>query len=152
MNIRSILITAVLLLSLSGLVQAAETAAKLYRIDLVLSRNGELIGKPAMVVEAGAEAEIRDDGDKKPENAFRILVAASPVEGTLGNKESVKIDLSFFDKSEGKWVQRAAHSVTTVLGEPLSLAFPSKSAESTEKNYDLVVLTSHGKPGVPAAK
>ena len=98
MNIRNILTAVVLALSMSAIAHAAETAAKLYRIDLVLSRNGELIGKPAMVVEAGAEAEIRDDGDKKPENAFRILVSATPVEGTLGDKETVKIDLGFYDK------------------------------------------------------
>lgn len=152
MNMRSILTAGVMLLSLSGLAQAAETSAALYRLDLVISRDGELIGKPAMVVEAGAQAEVSVDGAGKPDDAFRILVTASPVEGTVGNKESVKIDLSFFDKSEDKWVQRAEHSVTTVLGEPLSLAFPSKPGETAEKNYDLVVLTSHGKPGAPAAK
>lgn len=152
MNIRSILTATVLMLSFSGLAQAAEAAAKLYRIDLVLSRNGELIGKPAMVVEAGAEAEIRDDGDKNPANAFRILVTATPVDGTVGDKESIKIDLGFFDKSGDKWIQRAEHSVTTTLGEPLSLAFPSKTPGATGKNYDLVVLTSLGKPGAPAAK
>ena len=152
MNIRTILTAAVLMLSLSGLAPAAETAATLYRLDLVISRDGELIAKPAIVVEAGAEAEVRDEGDKKPENAFRILVAASPVEGTIGDKESVKIDLSFFDKNGDKWVQRAKNSVTTVLGEPLSLSFPAKSGETTGKKYDLVVLTGHGKLGVPAAK
>lgn len=152
MNIRNLLTVAVLALSVCGLAQAAETAAKLYRIDLVLSRNGELIGKPAMVVEAGAEAEIRDEGDKKPENAFRILVAATPIEGTLGDKETIKIDLGFFDKIEGKWVKRTEHSVTNVLGEPLSLAFPSKSPETTGRNYDLIVLTSSGKPEAPAPK
>ena len=152
MNIRSILTASVLILSLSGLAPAAETSATLYRLDLVISRDGELIAKPAIVVEAGAEAEVRDDGDKKPENAFRILVAASPVDGTVGDKESVKIDLSFFDKSADKWVQRAEHSVTTVLGEPLSLAFPAPSSNKSAKKYDLVILSGHGKAAAPAAK
>ncbi|MBL0164504.1 MAG: hypothetical protein IPP82_12915 [Xanthomonadales bacterium] len=152
MNIRSFLTAGVLLLSLSGFAQAAEKSAALYRLDLVISRNGELIGKPAIVVEAGAQAEVSVDDAKKPADAFRILVTASPVDGTVGDKESLKIDLGFFDKADGKWVERAAHSVTTVLGEPLSLAFPSKPGETAEKNYDLVVLTSHGKPGAPAAK
>lgn len=152
MNIRNILTAVVLALSLCGLAEAADSAAKLYRIDLVLSRNGELIGKPAMVVEAGAEAEIRDDGDKKPENAFRILVTATPLEGTLGVKEALKIDLGFYDKIGGNWVKRAEHSVTNVLGEPLSLAFPSTSPETAGRNYDLVVLTGRGKAEAPAAQ
>lgn len=152
MRIRSILTTAVLLLSLSGLAQAAETTATSYRIDLIVSRDGALIGKPAMVAEAGAEAEVSVDSPKNPEDAFRILLAASPVEGSVGGKESVKIDLSFFYKSEGKWVQRAEHSVTTVLGEPLSLAFPPKPQETAGKRYDLVVLTNREKPKTPAAK
>lgn len=148
MSIRSTLTAALLLLSLSGLVQAAES----YRIDLVVSRDGALIGKPALLAEAGAEAELSVDSAKKPEDAFRFLLKASPVEGSVGGKESVKIDLSFFYKSEGKWVKRAEHSVTTVLGEPLSLAFPPKPPETAGKRYDLIVLTTREKPEAPAAK
>lgn len=152
MSIRSILTTAVLMFSLSGFAQAAETSATSYRIDLVVSRDGALIGKPALVAEAGAEAEVSVDSAKNPADAFRILLAASPVEGTVGGKESVKIDLSFFYKSGGKWVRRAEHSVTTVLGEPLSLAFPPKPEETTGKRYDLIVMTNREKSKAPAAK
>lgn len=50
MNIRSALTAAVLWLSLCGLVQAAEP----YQMDLVVSRDGALIGKSALVAKAGA--------------------------------------------------------------------------------------------------
>ncbi len=152
MSIRSILTTAVLMLSLSGFVQAAETAATSYRIDLIISRDGALIGKPALVAAAGAEAELSVDNAKNPEDAFRILLTASPVEGSVGGKESVKIDLNFFHKSGSKWVQRAEHSVMTVLGEPLSLAFPPKPPETAGKRYDLIVLANRENPKTPAAK
>ena len=80
------------------------------------------------------------------------LKTATPLEGTLGVKEALKIDLGFYDKIGGNWVKRAEHSVTNVLGEPLSLAFPSTSPETAGRNYDLVVLTGRGTAEAPAAQ
>lgn len=152
MSIRNILIATALMLAFSGLVQAAESAATSYRIELIVSRDGALIGKPALVAEAGAEAELSVDSAKNPADAFRLLLTASPVEGSVGGKESVKVALKFFYKSAGKWVQRTEHSVVTVLGEPLSLAFPPKPAETAGKRYDLIVLTTRDTPKPAAAK
>lgn len=152
MSIRSILMAAALTLSFSGIAQAAESVVPSYRIDLIVSRDGALIGKPALVAEAGAEAELSVDSAKNPADAFRLLLTASPVEGSVGGKESVKIGVKFFYKSEGKWVQRTEHSVVTVLGEPLSLAFPPKPPETAGKRYDLIIMTARETAKAAAAK
>lgn len=140
MSIRQFQIPFALLLLLScGFAQAAPMAADEYRIDVTISRDGSLIGKPAIVAKAGAEAEVRDENPLKPNEGFRILVAVTPLDKATDGAESVKLDLTFFGRFRGKWIERAKNSVTTVTGRSTSFAFPAKAPEVDGKNYDLVV-------------
>ena len=140
MSIRKLLNPVALLLLLScGFAQAAPIAADEYRVDMIISRDGSLIGKPAVVAKAGAEAEIRDENPLKPNEGFRILVAVTPLAKAADGAESVKLDLTFFGRFQGKWIQRAKNTVTTVTGRSSSFAFPSKAPEVDGKKFDLVV-------------
>lgn len=150
MNIPRILSSiSLLLLLVSGISLAAPAA---YRIDMAISRDGSLIGKPAIVAEAGAEAEIRDENPLKPDEGFRILVTVSPLDAEQGGKESVKLKLTFFGRLKGDWVQRAERSVTTLSGQFVSLSFPAKPPETDGKTYDLVVAINRAEAAALAPK
>lgn len=153
MNFRYHLAAAVLfavLASVSGVAAAQSSSA--YRIDMIISRNGSLIGKPAIVAEAGAEAELTDQKPDKPDDGFRILVKVSPLADAPNGKESIKLDLTFFGRYNGKWNERDHHSITALVGKRVSFAFPSKAPESVGKDYDLVVTTSHVEPAANPAR
>jgi hypothetical protein len=153
MNIRNIFSAALLLALLVPIsCLAAEAPMSGYRIDMTISRNGSLVGKPAIVVEPGAEAELREENPKKPDDGFRILVTASPLSDAPNGKESIKLQLQFFGRLQGKWIERGNHSVTSLVGKNVSFAFPSKPPEEKGKNYELVVTTSRGAPTVSQAK
>lgn len=130
---------AVLLLLACGFAQAAPIAPGEYRIDMTISRDGSLIGKPAIVAKAGSEAEIRDENPLKPNEGFRILVTVTPIDKLPNGNESVKLDLTFFGRYQGKWIERDKHSIATVSGRSSSFAFPPKASEIKGKNYVLVV-------------
>ena len=134
-----------------GTSQAASSTAGTYRIDMTLSLNGSLIGKPALVAKAGSQAEIRDENPMKLNDGFRILVTASPLDTTQGDKESIKLEVEFFGRHQGKWIQRAKHSVTTISGQSVSFAFPSTPPEEKAKTYDLVLTVSQN-DGASAAQ
>lgn len=138
------------LASISGVATAQTSTA--YRIDMTISRNGSLIGKPAIVAEAGAQAELTDQKPGKPDDGFRILVKVSPLSDAPGGKESIKLDLTFFGRFNGKWIQRDQHSITALVGKNVSFAFPSKPPESLGKDYDLVITTSHVNPSATPAR
>jgi hypothetical protein len=152
MNFRNYLGAATLsavLTCISG--TAAAQSSPEYRIDVTISRNGSLIGKPAIVAKAGAEAELTDQSPGKPDDGFRILVKVSPLSDAPNGKESVKLDLTFFGRFNGKWNERDHHSVTALVGKYVSFAFPSKPPESLGKDYELVISTSHVNPSaIPA--
>ncbi len=140
MNIRRLLNPLALMLLLScGFAEASPIAADEYRVDVTISRDGSLIGKPAIVAKAGAEAELRDENPMKPNEGFRVLLTVTPLDKTADGNESVKLDLTFFGRFQGKWIERAKNSVTTVTGRSASFAFPSKAPEVNGKNYDLTV-------------
>jgi hypothetical protein len=153
MNIRNIF-SAVLLLPLLASVccQAAEAPVSGYRVDMTISRNGSLVSKPAIVVEPGAQAELRDENPMKPDDGFRMLVTVSPLSDAPNGKESIKLQLQFFGRLQGKWIERGNHSITALVGKNVSFAFPSKPPEAKGKNYDLVITTSRGAPAGSPAK
>lgn len=153
MNFRNHLGAATLfavLASVSGVAAAQSSTA--YRIDMTISRNGSLISKPAIVAEAGAEAELTDQKPGKPDDGFRILVKVSPLADAPDGKESIKLDLSFFGRFNGKWIERDHHSITALVGKNVSFAFPSKPPESVGKDYDLIITTSHVNPAENPAR
>ncbi len=141
---------AFLLLFCVANVHAAPIAADEYRIDMTVLYNGSLIGKPAIVAKAGAEAEIKDENPMKPDKGFRILVTAIPLDAPADGTESVKLQLTFFGRLKGKWIQRGEHSVTMVTGRSVSFAFPSKSPEAAGKNYDVVLSVNQNSGGKSA--
>jgi hypothetical protein len=153
MNIRNIF-SALLFLPLLASVccQAADPSASAYRIDMTISHNGSLVGKPAVVAEPGAQAELRDENPMKPNDGFRILVTVSPLSDAPNGKESIKLQLQFFGRHQGKWIERGNHSITALVGKNVSFAFPSKPPEETGKSYELVLTTSHAKPVASPAK
>lgn len=140
------------LLFIAGVGRAAPGNADAYRIDMTLSLNGSLIGKPALVAEAGAEAEVRDENPMKLDKGFRILVTASPLDANQDGKESIKLQLEFFGRHQGKWVQRGNHSVTTLSGQSVSFAFPSTPPEAKGKTYDLILTVSKSNGAASAPK
>ena len=142
MNTRGFMgLNTLMLLLACGLAQAAP-ATSTYRIDMTVSLNGSLVGRPAIIAEPGAEAEIRVEDPAKPDYGFRILVSASPLEAAQADKPSAKLELSFFGRAQGKWVLRGEHSVVTLMGLPVSFGFPSKPPEAKGKTYDLVVVVN----------
>lgn len=136
---RTLRSVSLLLMVASGTTFAAPVASNAYQVDMTISRNGSLVGKPAIVAEAGAEAEIRSENPLKPNDGFRILATVSPLDIEQGGKESVKLKLTFFGQAMGKWIQRADHSVTTNTGRAVSFSFLSKPPETAGKTYDLVI-------------
>ncbi len=140
------------LLCFAGIGHAAPGSADAYLVDMTLSLNGSLIGKPALVAEAGAEAEVRDENPMKLDHGFRILLTASPLDATQNGKESIKLQLEFFGRHQGKWIQRGKHSVTAVSGQSVSFAFPSVPPEAKGKTYDLILTVSKSNGTAPAAK
>lgn len=143
---------ALLLLFASAFCQAAAGPAAAYRIDMTISRNGSLIGKPAIVAEAGAQAEVKDEKAGRPDDGFRLLVKVSPLSDAPDGKESIKLELTFFGRLDGKWVERANNSITALVGKTVSFAFPSKAPEAKGKDYDVILTTSHVNPAADAAR
>lgn len=129
----------VLVVAMSCL-QAAESAKPDYRIDLTIARDGSLVARPAIVVESGAEAEVRNEDPLKLDAGFKILITATPLEFSDTGKESIKLDVAFFGQHDGKWVAREKHSVTAFLGRMLSIAFPPSQAEPNGKKFELTIL------------
>lgn len=153
MNITTLPRAAMLFLLLVSIsTAAAAQSPSAYRIDMTISRNGSLVGKPAIVAEPGAQAEVTDQKAGKPDDGFRILVKVSPLAEAPGGKESIRLDLTFFGRLNGKWNQRASHSITALVGKNVSFAFPSKAPEAAGKNYELVLTTSHLNSAAKQAK
>lgn len=153
MKTRKILSAAALLLLFAfACGQAAAAPAAAYRIDMTISRNGSLIGKPAIVAEAGAQAEVKDEKAGRPDDGFRILVKVSPLSDAPDGKESIKLELTFFGRLNGKWVERANNSITALVGKTVSFAFPSKAPEAKGKDYDVILTTSHVDPAADSAR
>jgi hypothetical protein len=153
MNIRNIFSTALILPLLAAVSShAAEAPMSGYRLDMTISRNGSLVGKPAIVVGPGAQAELRDENPKKPDDGFRILVTASPLADAPNGKESIRLQLQFFGRLQGKWIERGNNSITALVGKNVSFAFPSKPPEATGKDYELVITTSRGAQAGSRAK
>lgn len=131
---------------------AADGPASAYRIDMTISRNGSLVGKPAVVAAPGAQAELREEKPGKPDEGFRILVTASPLDISSDGKESIKLDLAFFGRHNGAWVERDHHSITALVGKNVSFAFPSKAPEAKGQDYDMILTTSRVDASVGKAK
>lgn len=122
--------------------QAAENPANSYRVDMIITHNGSLVGKPAVEVQPGAETEFRDENPQKPNEGFRILMTLSTLGEAPNGNESIMLKLTFFGRHLGKWVERDSHSITALVGKNVSLAFPSKAPEAPGNDYDLVLTTS----------
>jgi hypothetical protein len=150
MNFRILLGASLSALLFASSICLAAGSAGAYRIDMTISLNGSLVGKPAVVAEPGAEAEVRSEKAGKPDDGFRILVKASPLSDAPDGKESIKLELAFFGRFDGKWVERARHSVTALVGKNVSFAFPSESPEPKGKDYDVVLTTSQVTAAAPA--
>ena len=133
------LVALALLVATTGL-QAAENTKPNYRIDLTIARDGSLVARPEMVVEAGTQAEVRNEDPLKPDAGFKILVTASPLDSTGSGKEQIKLDVAFFGQQDGKWIERDKHSVTAMLGRMLSFGFPPSKAEPNGKKFELTIL------------
>ena len=150
MTLRTLLNAASLvLLSVLCLGQAA-VAATPYRIDITVIEDGALIGKPAVLAESGAQAELRVEDPQKPNDGFRILVTATSQEDTANGKESVQLHVVFYGRLKGQWVERGDHSVMAVVGRNVSFSFPPGEHESAGKKYDLILTTSQVKAPAPA--
>lgn len=127
-----------LLISALGF-QATASAQSSYRIELTIARDGSLVARPVIEVEAGAQAEVRNEDPLKPDSGFKILVTATPLEFSDTGKESIKLDVAFSAQHDGKWVERGKHSVTATLGRPLSFGFPPTKAEPEGKKFELTI-------------
>ena len=137
-----------LLIATTGL-QAADSAKPNYRIEITIARDGSLVARPTIEVEAGAQAEVRNEDPLKPDAGFKVLITASPLDFTGSDKESIKLDLAFFGLLEGKWVARENHSVTASLGRRLSFGFPPSKTEPNGKTFDLTILPNRASDDVP---
>jgi hypothetical protein len=143
MNLRTLTQAASLaLMILLGPVTAAHAADPDYRIDVTVSRDGSLIGKPAIVAKPGAQAELREEDPLKPDQGFRILVTATPIGDSPNGKESVQLHVVFHGRFHNQWVARGDHTVTALVGRNVSLAFPPSEREPGASRYDLVLTTS----------
>ncbi|MEZ5462638.1 hypothetical protein [Dokdonella sp.] len=118
---------------------AAASAQANYRLELTIARDGSLAAAPVIEVKAGAQAEVRNEDPAKPDAGFRILITATPLEFSSTGKESIKLDVDFAARHDGKWVTRGQHSVTAVLGKPLSFGFPPAKEEPNGKKYELTI-------------
>ncbi|MGB0134908.1 hypothetical protein [Dokdonella sp.] len=123
--------------------QAAANAQSSYRLELTIARDGSLVARPVLEVEAGAEAEVRNDDPLKPDAGFKILVTATPLEFSSTGQESVKLKIDFSAQQGSKWVSRGQHVVTAVLGKPLSFGFPPTKDEPKGSKFELTVRPSN---------
>jgi hypothetical protein len=119
--------------------QTVANAQSDYRIELTIARDGSLIARPVIEAEAGAQAEVRNEDPANPESGFKVLITASPLDFSPNGKESIKLDLDFAARHDGKWVTRGQHSVTATLGRPLSFGFPPAKEEPNGKKYELTI-------------
>lgn len=143
MNLCTLTKAASLALMMSfGLAQVAAAATPAYRIDMTVLRDGSLVGKPAIVAEAHAQAELREQDPLKPDEGFRILVTASPLGDSPNGKESVQLRVVFHGRFHNQWIERGDHTVTALVGKNVSLAFPPTRQETGASKYDLVLTTS----------
>lgn len=131
----------VLLITTIGL-QATAVAQSNYRVELTIARDGSLVASPVIEVEPGAQAEVRNEDPLKPDSGFKVLVTASPLEFSSTGKESIKLDIDFSAQHGGKWVTRGQHSVTAVLGRPLSFGFPPGKDEPNGSKFELTITPS----------
>lgn len=134
----------VLLVATAGL-QAAGSTTPNYRIELTIARDSSLVARPVIVVEGGTQAEVRNEDPLKPNDGFRILLTASPLDFSDTGKESIKLDVAFAGQRDGKWVPRDQHSVTAQLGRRLSLGFPPGPTEPNGKKFELTILPYRAK-------
>ena len=143
MRIRNSLKSAILaLLVASAWCNASEAASASYRIDISITRDGALIGKPAIVAEAGAQAEVSSKDPKNPDEGFRVLVTASPSKNALLGGEGVKLDVEFFGRLQDDWVLRGKKSAMSAPGATISFSFAPNLLEVTREDYTLTLTTS----------
>ena len=150
MKLRNIKWLAALALLIATLgLEAAESTKPSYRIDLTIARDGSLVARPAIVVEPGAQAEVRNEDPLKPDSGFRILVTASPLDVSATGKESIKLDVAFFGQKDGKWIARGEHSVTAILSRMLSFGFPPGKDEPNGKKFELTIMPNNATTVAP---
>lgn len=94
-------------------------ASGTYTVDLSVSRQGTLVGKPTIVVDEARQAELTmTPPHASNERAVRVLVSVMPT--TAAN--DVKVRLSIFDRLNGAWVLHAQPEVTAALNKDVTLA------------------------------
>lgn len=132
-------LAALMLLFASLGLQAPAYAQSDYRLELTIAREGSLVARPVIDVQAGAQAEVRNEDPAKPDSGFKILITASPLEFSPSGKESIKLVIDFSAQADGKWVTRGQHAVTAVLDKALSFGFPPAKNEPNGKKYELTI-------------
>jgi hypothetical protein len=145
-------LAALALLTATAGLHAADNAKLNFRIQMIIARDGSLVARPEIEVEAGSQAEVRNEDPLKPDSGFKILVTASPLDSTTSSGDSIKLDLAFSGQHNGKWVPRGQHSVSAVLGRRLSFGFPPSQAEPNGKTFELTILPDRASADAPKAK
>lgn len=97
---------------------SAVHASDTYKVDLGVTRKGQLIAKPSVEVLADQEAELVMTPEGGPDSAaVRILMSVVPA----GEQGTVGIHLKIFDRSRDAWNLRAEPALKLRLRKDASL-------------------------------
>lgn len=123
----------------AGSVMAAEDR---YMIDMSLWINGEKVGQPMVIVEAGKPASIMK-GDEEDASGYRVELEVEhpgPGEGAPGGAIWLHVAVSELD--DGRWRELADSMIGVVEGETGTISVVEGEVAQPEPENSIVYLTA----------
>lgn len=135
--------TAVLTLVLAFVAGSAMAAGDRYMIDLALWINGEKVGEPMVIVEAGKPASILKQ-DEEDASGYRVELEVEhpgPEEGAPGGAIWLHVGVS--ELADGSWENLADSMIGVVEGETGTISVVEGEVAQPEPGNSIVYLTAN---------
>ena len=124
------------------------TAATAYKVDMTVTRNGDVVAEPSAVIEQNRQADLTIENSDAP---VRLLLTATEGPAVAAGRPTVELKLLFLTRSGEKWLLQAEPSTALYLGQEASLTVDSAIDRTTKDAYEIRLIVDRFDPASATA-